>query len=38
LKLEMLSLLYRGEITEKQIDEGVERILKLKLRYGLLPY
>jgi beta-N-acetylhexosaminidase len=38
LKLEMLRLLYRGEITEAQIDEGVERILKLKLRYGLLPY
>ena len=37
LKIEMLSLLYRGEITEAQIDEGVERILKLKLRYGLLP-
>ena len=38
LKLEVLRLLYRGEITEAQIDEGVERILKLKLRYGLLPY
>ena len=38
LKLEMLRLFYRGEITEKQIDEGVERILKLKLRYGLLPH
>ena len=38
LKLEMLRLLYLGEITEEQIDEGVERILKLKLRYGLLPY
>ena len=38
LKLEMLGLYYRGEITEAQIDEGVERILKLKLRYGLLPY
>jgi beta-N-acetylhexosaminidase len=38
LKLEMLRLLHRGEITETQIDEGVERILKLKLRYGLLPY
>jgi len=38
LKLEMLRLLHRGEITEAQIDEGVERILKLKLRYGLLPY
>jgi beta-N-acetylhexosaminidase len=37
LKLEMLRLLHRGEITEAQIDEGVERILKLKLRYGLLP-
>jgi beta-N-acetylhexosaminidase len=38
LKLQMLGLYYRGEITEAQIDEGVERILKLKLRYGLLPY
>jgi beta-N-acetylhexosaminidase len=38
LKLEMLGLYNRGEITEAQIDEGVERILKLKLRYGLLPY
>ena len=38
LKLEMLRLLHRGEITEARIDEGVERILKLKLRYGLLPY
>ena len=38
LKLEMLRLLYRGEITEAQIDEGVERILKLKLRYGLLAF
>jgi beta-N-acetylhexosaminidase len=38
LKLEVLGLLHRGEITEAQIDEGVERILKLKLRYGLLPY
>jgi beta-N-acetylhexosaminidase len=38
LKLEMLRLLDRGEITEAEIDEGVERILKLKLRYGLLPW
>jgi beta-N-acetylhexosaminidase len=38
LKLQMLRLYNRGEITEAQIDEGVERILKLKLRYGLLPY
>jgi beta-N-acetylhexosaminidase len=38
LKLEVLRLLHTGEITEAQIDEGVERILKLKLRYGLLPY
>jgi len=38
LKLEVLRLLHRGEITEAQIDEGVERILKLKLRYGLLTY
>jgi beta-N-acetylhexosaminidase len=37
LKLEVLRLLHRGQITEAQIDEGVERILKLKLRYGLLP-
>ena len=38
LKLEILRLLHRGEISEAQIDEGVERILKLKLRYGLLPF
>ena len=38
LKVQMLSLYYRGEITEAQIDEGVERILKLKLRYGLLSH
>lgn len=36
LKLEVLRLLHRGEITEAQIDEGVERVLRLKLRYGLL--
>jgi beta-N-acetylhexosaminidase len=38
LKVEMLRLLHKGEISEAQIDEGVERILKLKLRYGLLPF
>lgn len=38
LKLEILRLLHQGEISEAQIDEGVERILKLKLRYGLIPY
>lgn len=38
LKLEMLRLLHHREITERQIDDGVERILKLKLRYGLLSY
>jgi beta-N-acetylhexosaminidase len=38
LKLEMLRLLHHGEISEAQIDEGVERILKLKLRYGLLAF
>jgi beta-N-acetylhexosaminidase len=37
LKLEILRLLHQGEISEAQIDEGVERILKLKLRYGLIP-
>lgn len=36
LKLEMLRLLHQGRISEARIDEGVERILKLKLRYGLL--
>ncbi len=38
LKLEVLRLLHRGEISEAQIDEGVERILKLKLRHGLIPH
>lgn len=38
LKLEILRLLHQGEISEAQIDEGVERILKLKLRYGLIPF
>jgi beta-N-acetylhexosaminidase len=27
----------RGEITAEEIDEGVRRVLKLKLKYGLLP-
>jgi beta-N-acetylhexosaminidase len=38
LKLQMLQLLHHGRISEAQIDEGVERVLKLKLRYGLLPF
>jgi len=36
LKLEILKLLHQGMISEEQIDEGVERILRLKLRYGLV--
>jgi beta-glucosidase-like glycosyl hydrolase len=26
-----------GDISEQEIDEGVRRVLKLKLKYGLLP-
>lgn len=37
LKDEVLRLHGTGEISEALIDEGVERILRLKLRYGLLP-
>lgn len=36
LKLQVLRLLHQGRLTEEQIDEGVERVLRLKLRYGLL--
>jgi beta-N-acetylhexosaminidase len=37
LKSEVHRLLRHGEITEKEIDEGVRRILELKLKYGLVP-
>ncbi len=34
---EMKSLLASGELTEEQLEEGVRRVLRLKLKYGLLP-
>lgn len=37
LKAEVMSLLRQGLIGERDIDRGVLRILRLKLRYGLLP-
>jgi beta-N-acetylhexosaminidase len=37
LKEEVLALLREGRLSEKQIDAGARRVLKLKLRYGLLP-
>jgi beta-N-acetylhexosaminidase len=37
LKSRVYDLYTRGEITKDEIDEGVERILRLKLKYGLLP-
>jgi len=37
LKLETLRLLHSGRISEAQIEEGAERVLRLKARYGLLP-
>ena len=37
LKKKVYRLYRKGEITEEEIDEGVRRVLKLKLKYGLLP-
>lgn len=37
LKSRVYDLYSEGEITKDEIDEGVERILRLKLKYGLLP-
>jgi beta-N-acetylhexosaminidase len=37
LKSRVYRLYKRGEITEEEIDEGVRRVLELKLKYGLLP-
>jgi beta-glucosidase-like glycosyl hydrolase len=30
-------LVRSGELAEEQIEEGVRRVLRLKLKYGLLP-
>ncbi|HEB29466.1 MAG TPA: hypothetical protein ENI15_01135, partial [Spirochaetes bacterium] len=37
LKKRVIVLYEQGEITEEEIDEGVERILRLKLKSGLIP-
>ena len=37
LKKKVYRLYRQGEITEEEIDQGVRRILELKLKYGLLP-
>ncbi len=37
LKSRVYELYEQGEISEQEINEGVERILRLKLKYGLLP-
>ena len=37
LKAEVRSLIRQGLISERDIDRGVRRVLRLKLRYGLLP-
>jgi beta-N-acetylhexosaminidase len=37
LKKKVYRLYRKGEITEEEIDAGVERVLELKLKYGLLP-
>ena len=37
LKKEVYRLYKEGQITEKEIDAGVERILRLKAKYALLP-
>jgi len=34
---EVKSLVRSGELSEQQIEEGVRRVLRLKLKYGLLP-
>jgi len=37
LKKKVYRLYRQGEITEEEINQGVRRILELKLKYGLLP-
>jgi beta-N-acetylhexosaminidase len=37
LKSRVYRLYEQGEITEQEINEGVERVLELKLKQGLLP-
>ena len=37
LKSRVYRLYEHGEITEQEINEGVERVLELKLKQGLLP-
>jgi beta-N-acetylhexosaminidase len=34
---ELKGLVRSGELSEEQIDEGARRVLRLKLKYGLLP-
>jgi len=34
---EVKGLVRSGELSEEQIEEGVRRVLRLKLKYGLLP-
>jgi beta-N-acetylhexosaminidase len=34
---EVKGLVASGELSEEQIEEGVRRVLRLKLKYGLLP-
>jgi beta-N-acetylhexosaminidase len=34
---EVKGLVASGEVSEEQIEEGVRRVLRLKLKYGLLP-
>ena len=34
---EVKGLVRSGELSEEQIDEGVRRVLRLKMKYGLLP-
>ena len=37
MKKKVYRLYRKGEITEEEINEGVRRVLELKLKYGLLP-
>jgi len=37
MKKRVYRLYKRGEITDEEIDEGVQRVLELKLKYGLIP-
>jgi beta-N-acetylhexosaminidase len=37
LRKKVYRLYKKGEISEHEINEGVERVLELKLKYGLLP-